>query len=779
MPTTPISVSLGIQGQTNTTLYTVPAGRTAICRAIMAQASSNSSQSFTISKFTNGQNYPLNMVQSSYNTPSTGATQITGANLITAPITLGAGDQMRAYSSSASVYNFPSVASVGSQFGADGNTAYINYIKYGNGIYMAVGYTASGGFVSTSTDCVTWTQKASAVGLTSNFSHIEYTNGIWVGIKENSSGSIFYSTDNGTTWTYATSVSSYSPTCVYSGNNTFVISVGTNVIYSTNGSTWTAASGLSTFLAATGYGVNNVGWTGSHWIVSNAYGSLATTDFTNWSGFGGNGFMENNTAVGWTSLTYSSAYGKYYAAKNIINVPNIGSSTTGILWDRTTITGMTVGKVAVAGSNPVLIACPQTALSIRYKSTDGSTWTSGTDSLGYTGRVWGLENGYFLTFQNNTGGTCYLSTDPITGAGSTTGGGSAADFISRSAAADPITGKWCALGKDNGSNRWIMLGGTSGTNIGSAYLPSIGVDSTNGNPMAVAWSAADNAFYAVSDTGQVRRATSYNSTWSIATNTGTIVGSYNGGLAYAIKVIGTTIYVFISSNTTYAYSMWIGSTLTGGSSFVEYNFSSNGYASAYWRPTWLAQSTQYPFDVETATNGTNYFFMTGTGAVTGIVPSTNATKIVTPPTTTGTIQQAGAYTFTYGSEYVNNSTTMAGWYWSTNIVTTLGTFTRADNNISIANKPPNRILYLGGIYYFNGFGYGGMFSGTTPISGSGALGSGSGLAGTKIVSPNSGFTSDGTSMVGATTQLDFTMNTTTPAAFLYAATVTASVIEIS
>lgn len=777
MPTTPISVSTGIQGTTNTTIYTVPAGRTAIVKAIMAQAPENTSQAFTISKFTNGQNYPLNMNQATYFTPATGGTVITGANLITAPVTLGATDQIRVYSNSASLYNFPSVANAAAQYAADGSNASINGIKYGNGVYMAVGSSTSGGFVSTSTDCVTWTQKTAAVGLTSSFTYIEYTNGIWVGVKENAAGSIFYSTDNGTTWTYATGVSAYTPTCVYTGNNTFVISTGTNVIYSTNGSTWTAATGLSTFLALTGYGVSNVGWTGSHWIISNSYGSLATTDFTNWSGFGGNGFMENNSAVGWTSLTYSSYHGKYYGAKNVTSVPNIGSSTAGILWDRTTV-AMTVAKVAVAGNNQVLIACPQTALSTRFKSTDGSTWTSGTDSQTYTGRVWGLENGYFLTFANNTGGTCYLSTDPITGANTTSGGGSAADFISRSAAADPITGKWCALGKDAGSNRWLMLGGTSGTNIGTVYVPSIGVDSTNGNPMAVAWSAADNAFYAVSDTGQVRRATDYNSTWSIATQTGTILGSYNGGLAYAIKVVGTSIYVFVSSNTTYAYTFWLGSTLTGGSSFVGVSLSST-YSSAYWRPTLMAQSTQYPFDIETATNGTNYFIMNGMGAVTGFTPSTNATKIVTPPTTTGTMQQLGGYTITYGAEYVNNSTTMAGWYWSTNIVTTPGTFTVASNNISIANKPNNRILYLGGTFYFNGFGYGGMFSGTTPNSGTNPLGTGNSVAGTKIVSPNWGFTSDGTNMVGSTSRLDFTMNTTTPSAFLYAATVTASVVEIS
>jgi hypothetical protein len=72
-----------------------------------------------------------------------------------------------------------------------------------------------------------------------------------------------------------------------------------------------------------------------------------------------------------------------------------------------------------------------------------------------------------------------------------------------------------------------------------------------------------------------------------------------------------------------------------------------------------------------------------------------------------------------------------------------------------------------------------MYSGTTLIGGTGSIGTGNSIAGTKIVSSAWGFTSDGTNMVGSTSRLDFTMNTTTPSAFLYAATVTASIVEIS
>jgi hypothetical protein len=563
---------------------------------------------------------------------------------------------------------------------------------------------------------------------------------------------------------------------VYTGNNIFVISVGTNVIYSSNGSTWTAATGLTTFTSVTGYGVNNIGWTGSHWIVSNQFGSLATTDFANWSGFGGAGFMISSTSVGWSNLTYSSVYGKYYGARSTASVPNIASSTTGILWDRTTVS-MGVGKVAVAGSNSILIACPAGTTTARFKSTDGSTWTSGTDSLGYQGRVWGLANGYFLTFQDNGVGTCYLSTDPVAGTGNVTYTNNASR-VSRSAAADPSTGKWCALIRDGDNNRWAMFGGSTANTFGTEYNPSIIVDSTNGNPMAVAWSAADSAFYAVSDTGAVFRSTAYNSTWTLV-NSGTIVSFYNSGVPYAIKVVGTNIYVFIVNNTTYANIIYVGSTLTGGSSFTGYNVGTY-YSSAYWRPVWLGTNGQYTFDCETASNGTNLFVITGTGAVTGFTPSTSTTSIVTPPTCTGTMQQIGSNTITYGGGHVSAGNSL-GWYYSTNVITTLGTYSNGGGyQLQGENIPPNKILSLGGTLYFNAFSSSGsMLSGTTPANAGNPISVGSSVAGTKIVNPAWGFTSDGTNMVGSTTQLDFTMNTTTPSSFLYASTVTASVVEIS
>lgn len=783
MPTTPVSVSTGIPGLTNTTIYTVPVGKTAIVKAVIGQTPNNNGTAHTVSKSINGQNFPLNYNQSPYYTPATGGTVVSGANLISAPVTMAAGEQLKVYVGANSFYNFPSVVTDTNQsYAADGSLALIRTMNYGNSIYMATGYSNSGAYVATSPDAITWTQKTSAVSLASNIDLVAYANGVWVGAKQYATGNIFYSADNGNTWSFATGVSSYTPYGVYSGNNTIVISAAGTLIYSTNGSTWTESTALTALLSPAGYTINGVGWTGTHWIVSTGDGSFASTDLVSWNGFGsltGNTQGYNNTSH--NDISYSSYYGKYYAVRNAASVPNIFSSSTGLLWNTVASVTQNPAKVAIAGNNPVIIACPTASSTTRYKSTDGITFTAGTDSQGYVGRVWGLENGYFLTFSNPTQGSCYLSTDPVAGTGTTFGGGSASDFTSKSAAADPITGKWMALGKDVGSNRYIMLGGTSGTNIGPAYVPSgLGIDSTRGNPMAVAWSAADSAFYMVSDTGQVRRATSYDS-FPALVNSGTIQQQYNAGTSYAIKVVGTTIYVFLCGNPTYGNYVWIGSTLTGGTSFTTYNLNGT-YGAAYWRVSWLQSSGIYAGgDTQVATNGTYLLTVNGPGTITAYNPSVTASEIVSPPTSLGTVQVTGSYGFSYGGA-LGSIGNIAGLYYSTNIVTTFGRWTNITNGNQLAgtNEPPNKVLYLGGTYYVNAFnatGY--MYAGTTPATLDGGKQSGSTIAGVTVVQPNTGFTSDGTNMVGFNTRIGNTMKTTTPSSYLYGSTVTASIVEIS
>jgi hypothetical protein len=554
-----------------------------------------------------------------------------------------------------------------------------------------------------------------------------------------------------------------------------------NVYYSTNGSTWTAASNLTALLAIGGDTLLNVGWTGSHWVVNGYNGNLATTDFITWKGLGSlTGNVQNYTNTSYTNTEYSSYHSKYFSVRSVASTDNVFSSSDGLLWDAVGSLASTMGKVAVAGSSQVLIGCPSGGGFTRYKSTNGTTWTSGNDSQGAQGKVWGLANGTFLSFFNSTTGQCYLSTDPITGAGTVTGGSTGSRFA-KSAAADPITGKWCVLLKDGDNNRWAIGGGTSASNMGTEYNPGINVTSTFGNPMAVAWSAADSAFYAVSDTGQVRRATDYNSTWTLV-NSDTIINQYNAGYSYAIKVVGTSIYVFPSTNTTYAAYFFLGSTLNSGTSFTAYNYAGAGsYGAAYWRPFWLNPAGIYQGgDTQVATNGTYLMLTTGTGQVTGFNPSAVATQIITPPTCFGTMQQVNGYTITYGG-YHANFTNMVGYYYSTNVVTTYGNYNNLTTTvIQTPRKSPNKFIYLGGKYYINCFGASStMFSATTLPNPDGGLGVGATIAGVTVVQPDWGFTTDGTNMVGFNYRIGNTMNTTTPGSFVYAATISASIVEIS
>ncbi len=783
MPTTPVSVSVGVQGTTNTTVYTVPVGKTAIVKAVSTVSANAGNNATTISKFSNNQNFPIVYNQFNNAVQATGGTEVQNVNQLNAPLTMVAGEELKCYVNNSSVYNFPSVSSAMSITAADGTTANILDIKYGNGIYMAVGSSGTGIYVATSTDAVTWTQRTQPNGLGSVMNRLEYANGVWVGATYNLLGSIFYSTDNGVTWAYATGVSAIQPRGLFAGNNTFVINaINGTVYYSTNGVTWTGSNSLYDILNPAGLYPINVAYTGTHWVASTTYGNYATTDFVTWKGFGccdGNR-GQTTGATAYNDMSYSPLYGKYYTSRSTSGVPNLFSSSTGIVWDQQTITGggNTVGRVCVAGSNPVIIVAPNSSVSGRWYSSNGTTFSYGIDAQSAYGKVWGLDNGYFLTFRNNSDSTCYLSANPITGP-VTASGGDGGTRTPRSAAADPITGKWCAIMKDADSNRWATIGGTSGSNMGAEYFPGFNIDSTNGNPMAVTWSAADSAFYAVSDSGKVYRATSYNSSWTQLSVT--LPANYNTNTVWAIKVIGTRIMVFMGQNTTYAYYYFLGSTLNGGATFTAINLASR-YSTSNWRPNYVTGSAYYTVgDTLIASDGTNAVYVNGMGQVSAINVTANPAALISPPTSFGVSQTQGSFGFAYGGMYQNNSTTITGAYYSTNLSTTWGDycgntqFTLQYSETGSANK----VAYVGGRYYFNAFSIQGeMYNGTTPSSLTGAS-TGSSFAGISTVSPSLGWALDGTNLVGVNNRINGFMKTSTPANFLYAGTITASIVEIS
>jgi hypothetical protein len=776
MPTTPISVSTGIQSVTNTTVYTVPAGRTAIVKAVSGQGSTGST-SLTVSKQISGQNYVVVNTQPSDRTPATGGTQTFNNNALQAPLTLGASDVLRVYTASSNAYSLPSV-STATNTAADGSNYQIYANLFANGIYMAVGSCTSGPYVATSSDAITWTQQTGALPFGTQFNTLACNGSVWVAAnKDNTQGTVYYSSDNGVTWGAAV-VASGSLNCgaIVSNGSIFGMYLNNGKVYSSsNGSTWTESTSYFTAVGGA-LAMYNIGWTGSYWIVNNSIGSLATDNFTTWYGYAGVSLGRSFTNV--FSTEYSSAYGRYYTSRNLDSVPNIWSSTNGLLWENLYSGAFTPFKINCAGSNTVLIAVGSSGGTAVLKSTNGSTWATATTQGSYAGPMWGLENGYYFTmFDQGSTDACMLSTDPTVSTG-TTRGNQTSGFYCRNAAADPISGKWVGVG-DEGTNIY-MLGGTSGTNIGTTYNPSLTVGAA-GTPNSVCWSAADGYFYMITTTARVYRSTAYNSTWTLVA---TGVGS--AGAAQPIKAVGTTLYVASNGQTS---SIWISSTLTGGASWTQFSFTSTN-PNAYTLTGQISGGGYYNGEAF-ATDGTNLVWTNTAGAVFALTPSVGTTTMRIPiPRAVGMPQTVNGNTFLYGG-YSPSYGPVYGYFTSTNVITTYGTFiSYGGTNYYWANTAamPNVVNYIGGSYYVTSTGINGqvwssttpttIFDNTTPPR---YAGLGATYAGIISVNPSNGWMIDGTNLVSSQSGQPLTgvCKTSTPSNFLYAATVTASIVEIS
>lgn len=777
MPTTPISVSTGIQSVTNTTVYTVPVGRTAIVRAISGQGVTGGSVALTVSKNISGQNFVVVDNQASSRTPATGGTTTFNNNVLQGPLTLGASELLKVYTATGNAYALPTVSTATST-AADGSNYQIWANLFANGIYMAVGSCTSGVYVATSTDAITWTQRTGALPFGTQFNTLACNGSVWVAANKSSTqGTVYYSSDNGVTWGAAV-VASGALNCgqIVSNGSIFGMYLNNGKVYSSsNGSTWTESTSYFTAVGSA-LAIYNIGWSGSHWIVNNANGALATDNFTTWYGYAGVSLGRSFNNV--FSTEYSSAYSRYYTSRNLADVPNIFSSTNGLLWETLSSSSFAPFKINCAGSNTVLIAVGSSGGTAVLKSTNGSTWATATVQGSYAGPMWGLENGYYFTMFDQ-GGTdaCMLSTDPTVSTG-TTRGNQTTGFTCRNAAADPTSGKWVGIG-DEGTNIYF-LGGTSGTNIGTTFNPSLTVGAA-GTPNSVCWSAADGYFYMITSTARVYRSTAYNSTWTLVA---TGVGS--SGASQPIKAVGTTLYVASNSQVN---ALWISSTLTGGASWTQFNFASpNG--NAYVGAGNISGGGYYSGEAF-ATDGTTLVWTNVLGAVFALTPSVGTTSmripisraVGMPQTVNGNTFLYGGYSPTYGPVY--------GYFTSTDIITTYGSF------ISYANTSyywadtaamPNVVNYVGGSYYVTSTGINGqiwssttpttLFDNTTPPK---YAGIGSTVAGITAVNPSNGWMIDGTNLVSCQsgTSLTAVCKTATPSNFLYAATVTASIVEIS
>ncbi len=218
-----------------------------------------------------------------------------------------------------------------------GSTNAIQHVAFGNSKYVAVG---SGGYISTSTDLITWTSQTSGVATALNAVVWDSSNSLFI---TSGASNVILTSPDGVTWTSRTSgvTSTIANLVTVSGRTGAVGSAGW-VTYSTNGTSWTASQPNSG--PSLGWLVNahSVWFSAPTGAISN--GIVYSTDGSTW----------NYTAKPTTNNAQFSGFdGTYFYLIDVVTNES-WRSTNGASWASI---GVTVGMTPfIAATSPAIFA---------------------------------------------------------------------------------------------------------------------------------------------------------------------------------------------------------------------------------------------------------------------------------------------------------------------------------------------------------------------------------------------------------------------------------------
>jgi len=364
MAQTPISATAVYNSTTPTTIYTVPAGRTAVVKGVLATSVVSNYDQVTVNKVSGGATYPI-VINAVTGWDAQSSTYYVerekkAVNLLDTPITLGAGDSISISTASTAYYK--------AQMALNNTDYKLTNIRYLNGYYIAVGQNSvtGNGVILTSADGITFTAQTFPYAFT--LTDVAYGNGYYV-VCNDPGGVVHYST-NLTSWTQVSLPSTYACYTITYGGGKFVTGGASGVSY------YATSTPLSWTLA-TGFGVADIysiAYIGTNYFYGNAGLSYYTANFS----------------------TYTQPY----------------AASVGSLW-------------SMVASNNKLIALRVNALSnnttVMRTSADGITFSAATivvNGLSYYGNPSYLTTGaYFIVpYYNQGGGTSYYlaSADGVT-----------------------------------------------------------------------------------------------------------------------------------------------------------------------------------------------------------------------------------------------------------------------------------------------------------------------------------------------------------------------------
>lgn len=600
MAQTPISATVLYNSTTPTTIYTVPSGKTAVVKGVLAASQVAGYDTVTLNKVKNGITYPLVRNQlSGYD--SYGSTQYYPSNvgeetinLLKSPITLSAGESISISTTGTSYYK-ANVATSSSVYK-------IAQFRYLNGNYIAVGVDSSTavGLILTSTDGITYTRRTFTAGV--QLTNITFGNGYYV-VCNKTGGTIHHSTDL-VTWTEVALPSTYPCYAITYGGGKFVTGGDSGKSYYATSTplSWTEAT---TFNGSTIYVITYIG---TNYFYGNAGISYYTADFTTY------------TQPYISMLTGTTANGSVAASPTKLLSTNtlvpstnqntfLRTSTDGITWSAVTTSGNSMSgnqskPYYMANGGYYIQRNNNTGNGEYMYSPDGATWSAAQFSTltGYTNNgnyciVPAYENTSNASYQNKAivyqvaGGSnyiqgCNISTSGVIGNQnfSTTGSDINSGTLTVSGAGviagNPYDGSWYFMVHYATSS--YQAGGyygtgpnTGGTSFYNLYNPSYGY--TAGACCAVGVMPNSPVYFAGSTTNNVWRMDQVAGTWYpymghpyyVSNPTGWDYNAAGGGSGNCVGFarsgdLSNSILVILFSNGYYARTNNQGTTWTFG-----------------------------------------------------------------------------------------------------------------------------------------------------------------------------------------------------------------------
>lgn len=609
MAQTPISATALVGSTTPTTLYTVPAGATAVVKSVLTSSLLGSFPNMTVNKVSGGTTYPITVEQPSGTNAASGYPITKTRNLLEGPITLTAGEALSVSTTATPNYKFPTTYSPTTNPGQR-----VNNMNYLNGQYIAVGYDNSVqlGLVLTSPDGITWTKQTFPFYMIITDIGFDGTNYVVCGTSNQ--GYIYYST-NLSSWTQVASGTSTDMFCITYGNSKWLMGGSSGAYaYATTPTSWTVGS-----LAGTPV-INAVLAISTNFAFGTDGTYRYTSDFTT---FTSPYVAPAAPSADFFAFAIDSA-GKVYNTNT--NNPNSNPATSLYQSTNNAKTFTAIDLTGLAGTNPTargpvysfgnggriywMFSHPSNS---RYiSSSDGVTWTNQTYSGTYSTQSGNWYSSNLYTMLGTTTATSVmfnwlyshnqLLINPVSSAGIVGSAGVA--FTSSNTYINPnYYGYLVPIGNRNGGN-WVAIGvnesNTAYTRMWTGTDYQNGSDTTYatnvwyilayGYPVSGCTRPANNGFIAGTTNGYLLYSTSSTGGFNIVTNNGN--GAAVVGLATDGNTATSKIVAIYGNGSTY-YSLNQGLSWTAGGvisdSFTNVGFS-NGGILQYSNGVWIAFS---------------------------------------------------------------------------------------------------------------------------------------------------------------------------------------------